>query len=118
MTTTREIADGFTALCKAGEFDAAGAKYWSQDVVSIEAMEGDMARIEGLDGVKAKGDWWSANHEIHAFETEGPFVEGDQFALVFRIDVTRKESGERVKMDEVGLYTVRDGKIVEERFMY
>lgn len=118
MTTTREIAEAFTALCKAGEFDAAGDKYWSDDVVSIEAMEGDMARIEGLAGVKAKGEWWSTNHEIHAFETEGPFVEGDQFALLFRIDVTRKHSGERVKMDEVGLYTVRDGKIVEERFMY
>ena len=36
----------------------------------------------------------------------------------FKIDVTRKQTGERVKMDEVGLYTVRSGKIVEERFFY
>lgn len=53
---------------------------------------------------------------MHSFETSGPFVNGDQFALCFKIDVTRKASGERVQMDEVGLYTVRDGKIVEERF--
>jgi ketosteroid isomerase-like protein len=34
------------------------------------------------------------------------------------MDITRKETGERVKMDEVGLYTVKTGKIVEERFYY
>lgn len=32
------------------------------------------------------------------------------------MDVTPKD-GERMQMDEIGLYTVRDGKIVEERFL-
>ncbi|TJV53252.1 MAG: ester cyclase, partial [Mesorhizobium sp.] len=27
-------------------------------------------------------------------------------------------TGERVSMDEVGLYTVKNGKIAEERFYY
>jgi ketosteroid isomerase-like protein len=36
----------------------------------------------------------------------------------FAIDVTVKETGERVRMDEAGLYTMRDGLIVEERFFY
>jgi hypothetical protein len=34
------------------------------------------------------------------------------------MDVTPKETGERVMMDEVGIYTVDGGKIVEERFYY
>lgn len=118
MTTTKEIADDFTDLCKAGEFDAAGEKYWSADVVSLEAQEGDMARIEGVGGVKAKGEWWAANHEVHSSTTEGPFVNGDQFALIFRMDLTPKATGERGKMDEVAVYTVKGGKIVEERFYY
>ena len=42
----------------------------------------------------------------------------DRFALRFLIDVTPKESGKRMQMDEVGLYTVRGDKIVEERFFY
>ena len=29
-----------------------------------------------------------------------------------------KESGERRRMHEVGLYTVKNGKVVEERFFY
>ena len=34
------------------------------------------------------------------------------------MDVTVKESGQRMQMDEIGLYTVRDGKIAEERFLF
>ena len=35
----------------------------------------------------------------------------------FKMDVTPK-GGARHTMDEVGLYTVKDGRIVEERFFY
>ncbi|MES2032658.1 MAG: nuclear transport factor 2 family protein [Pseudomonadota bacterium] len=112
------IADDFTALCRAGKLDEAGDRYWSDDVVSLEKGDGDMARAEGLAAVKGKGEWWAANHEIHGFETEGPFVNGDQFAVIFRMDITRKQTGERVKMDEVAVYTVRGDNVVEERFLY
>jgi ketosteroid isomerase-like protein len=34
------------------------------------------------------------------------------------MDVTFKPTGERSKMDEVAIYTVADGRIIEERFYY
>ena len=34
------------------------------------------------------------------------------------MDVTPKASGKRMKMDEIGVYTVEKGKIVSERFYY
>jgi ketosteroid isomerase-like protein len=77
-----------------------------------------MAEIRGTAAVKAKSDWWYANHEVHSVESFGPYVNGDQFAVRFAMDITAKENGQRMQMDEVGLYTVRDGKIVEERFYY
>lgn len=113
----REIAEDLVAMCKAGQFDESGEKYWAEDVVSIEAMPGDMAEIRGKAGVKGKGEWWAANHEIHEVVVEGPYVNGDQFAVRFKMDVTPKD-GERMQMDEVGVYTVKDGKIAEERFFY
>lgn len=116
--SVKDIADDFTALCKAGKFDEAGEKHWSPAVVSIEATEGDMQKADGLEAVRAKGQWWAENHEIHDFQTEGPFVNGDQFAVIFRLDVTHKPNGQRMKMDEVALYTVEDDKITEERFLY
>lgn len=44
--------------------------------------------------------------------------DGDQFAVRITMDITPKATGERMTLDEICLYTVRDGKIVEERFYY
>ena len=116
--TVRDIAEDFVALCEAGDFETPGQKYWADDVLSVEAMPGDMAEIRGKDAVKGKGDWWAANHEVHSSVVEGPYVNGDQFVVRFKMDLTERQSGNRMKMDEVGVYTVKDGKIAEERFFY
>ena len=115
---TKEIADDIAAMAKAGDLAGIGHKYWAEDVVSIEHMDGPMAHIQGKAAVQGKSDWWNGAHEVHSLETHGPYVNGDAFALRFVMDVTAKESGQRMTMDEVALYTLRDGKIAEERFFY
>ncbi len=114
---TQELADSFTALCKKGEFDEAGKRFWADDVASLEAMEGDMSRVKGRAAVEQKGAWWYANNEVHGVKVEGPYVHGDQFVVRFTMDVTPKGESRRT-MDEVGVYTVQGGKVVEERFFY
>lgn len=115
--SVQETAQKFAAACKAGTFEDAEA-LWAEDVVSLENMEGPMREVRGRQAVHEKGVWWFENHTIHKSETEGPFVHDDQFALIFRMDITRKSDGARIKMEEVGLYTVKDGKVAEERFFY
>jgi ketosteroid isomerase-like protein len=115
--STHEIAHDLVALCRAGEFDKAGEKYWADDVVSVEAM-GENAEMHGKDAVRGKGEWWAGAHEVHGAEVEGPYVNGDQFVVRFKMDLTVKETGERRVMDEVGVYTIENGKIAEERFYY
>lgn len=114
---TKAIAKAFTDLCKKGEFDHAGQKFWSDDIVSKEAGGGEMAVLKGRQAVNGKGEWWYANHTIHNTHVEGPYVSGDQFVVRFTFDLTPK-GGQRHKMDEVGIYTVKNGKIVEESFLY
>lgn len=114
----QDIAKAFTDLLKSGQHELAAERFNSPDIVSIEAMDGPMAEVRGTAAVKAKGEWWHANHEMHGGESFGPFVNGNQFAVRFTLDVTAKESGQRMQMEEIGLYTVKDGKIVEERFYY
>lgn len=115
--TIKDVATAFTALCAKGEYDAAGQKFWSDDVVSLEPGSGEMARVEGRKGVQAKGEWWAANHTVHEARAEGPYIHGNQFAIRFVFDITPK-GGKRTTMDEVALYTVANGKVIEERYLY
>lgn len=116
--TTQELAKQFVALLQNGKHEEAARTFNADTIVSYENMEGPMAVCRGKEAVTQKGEWWVANHEVHELTTEGPYVNGNQFAVRFYVDVTAKESGERHKMTEVGLYTVDNGKIVEERFFY
>ena len=116
--TVLEIATEFTALIRKNDHEGAGSTFNADDIVSYEAMEGPMAICKGKEAVRQKGEWWTANHEVHGGSVEGPFVQGDQFAIYLTMDLTPKETGERMTMKEVCLYTVKDDKIVEERFFY
>ncbi len=115
--STQDIAHDLVALCKEGKFDEAGEKYWADDVVSVEAM-GDEAESHGKAAARGKGEWWANNHDVHETKVEGPYVNGDQFTVRFVMDITDKTNGQRMKMDEIALYRLRDGKIAEERFFY
>jgi ketosteroid isomerase-like protein len=114
MTIT-EIGQGLVSLCKAGQFGEAMARYYSPDIVSVEAG-GEQAEVRGIEAVQAKGQWFMDNHELHGGEVEGPYVNGDQFVVRFKIEITPKATGKRVSMDETGVYTVQGDKIVHERF--
>ena len=116
--TTIDLAKDFTAMLKKYDDAGAAAKYNADTIVSLEAMDGPMAVVKGKADVKKKSEWWVANHEVHSAKAEGPYVNGDQFVVRFQYDVTPKESGKRMQMDEVGIYKVANGKIVEERFCY
>ncbi len=117
MSNTQEVAKGFTELCAVGKFEEAGPKFWSDDIVSIEPMTGEMAMMKGRKAVEGKGKWWADNHTMHSCKVEGPFINGDQFALRFELDVTPKGK-DRMTMKEVGLFTMKNGKISEERFFF
>jgi ketosteroid isomerase-like protein len=116
--TTENVAKAFVALLKEGRNDEAASTYNADDIVSHENMPGPMAVCRGKDAVRQKSEWWAANHEVHAFSAGGPYLNGEQFAVSFAYDITVKESGKRLQMSEVGLYTVRNGQIAESRFFY
>ncbi len=54
---TQAIANDFVTMCKTGQSAEAGEKYWADDVVSIEAMDGPMREARGKPAVRGKGDW-------------------------------------------------------------
>jgi len=118
--TTAEIAKQLVELCRKGENEKAVELFYSPDIVSVEAGEMPQAPREarGLAAVKKKGEWWRANHTVNSAKASGPFVAVDKFAVGFDYDVTVKATGKQMKMSEVGVYTVSNGKIVHEEFLY
>lgn len=118
--TTQEVADTLVKLCSEGKFLEATKMLYSPDIVSVEAgaPPGQSRESKGLDAVLAKGEWWTANHEVHSATVEGPLVASSHFAVVFKLDVTFKPEGKRFVMEEVAVYKVADGKVVYEEFFY
>jgi ketosteroid isomerase-like protein len=118
--TTMDIARKLAELCRQGKNMEALNTLFADDLVSVEAgaPPGMQRDAVGLPAVKAKSQWWLDNHEVHSAAVTGPWPHDDMFVLGFQYDVTNKPSGQRMKIDEVGLYRVKNGKIVREEFFY
>ena len=120
---TKQIGKTLVDLCNQGKNLEAIDSLYSKDVVSVEAVGSPESPREakGIDQIRAKNRWWSENHEVHSGKAEGPFPHEDRFAVKFAYDVTPKSGkmkGKRFQMNEVGIYTVKNGKIVREEFFY
>ena len=120
--TAKEVGAKIVELSNANKGVEAVDTLYAPGIVSIEGQGTDEmpARMEGIDAIRGKNSWWYDNHEIHSAVATGPFcgLREDQFAIKFDLDVTFKPSGERSQMSEVALYTVSDGKVVQEEFLY
>ena len=116
---TIDIAKKYVELCKHHKYDEA-LELFSQDAVSVEAgaPPGQSPEVRGIAAIKEKGKKWGADHEIHGANVDGPWPNGDRFIVRFSYDITNKPSGQRIKMEEAGLFTVENGKITREEFFY
>jgi ketosteroid isomerase-like protein len=115
-----EIGKRYVALCQEGKFDKCLDELFAENAVSVEAggPPGMDPVATGLAAIRAKGEWWQGNHIVHSNVVSGPYPNGNRFAVRFVFDVTNKPSGKRLSMDEIGLFTVENGKITREEFFY
>jgi limonene-1,2-epoxide hydrolase len=118
VMSTQQIATRLADLCRRGEFEAAQRELFSEDAVSIEQEETPAfpKETKGLQAIFEKGRKWSAMVEqIHSCSASAPLVAANSFALLLAMDVTMKGRG-RMKMEEICVYEVENGKIASERF--
>ena len=112
--TTQEVAKKVVELVrKQAWYDALDTLY-DQDIVSVEATAPES---RGKEAVRGKIDWWVNAMEVHSFKASEPFVAHDRFVVQYDADVTEQESKQRRQISEVGVYTVKNGKIVREEFL-
>lgn len=118
--TTQEIGKRYVALCQSGKMEVCLDELYAKDAVSVEAAAspGMEKTAKGLDAIRTKGKEWGKNNVVHSAEVSGPYPNENRFAVRFAFDVTNKPTGKRMMMDEVGLFTVENGKITREEFFY
>jgi hypothetical protein len=117
---TAEIAAQLVAMTREKRFVECVDSLYGDNVVSVEALDyqGQGREEKGKDAVRAKNSAWVAENEVHRVDVTGPFVSPEKFAVLFDMDWTRRATGERVSFREVAVYTVADGRIVREEFLY
>jgi hypothetical protein len=116
--TTQQIATRLAELCRSGQFETAQKELYAEDAVSIEPYETpDFAKeTKGLDAIIEKGQKWESMVEaMHGGNVSDPLIAENSFAFVMDMDITMKQQG-RIKMSELCVYQVKDGKIVSEQF--
>ena len=115
--TPMEIGTQLVKMFNEGKFAEIEKAFWSPKITSIEGVGVGMAWV-GKKAVEAKNAEWMKTHTIHGASAEGPFVGSTGFAVKFEMDVEDTAANQRMTMNEVGVYTVKGGKIVQEEFMY
>lgn len=116
--TTTVYADG-TRVTQTydseGKLQEAADQFYTDHITSIEAFPGKYSYLIGREKVAEKVAYRAKENTIHSMNVMGPFLNGDGFAVRFSLDCTSAQFGCSV-MEEVAVYTVKDGKIVDERF--
>ena len=116
MASIEDIARDFTALLRAGQFEAAGNHYWAADVISVEPA--GRGAVSGIDAARIKCKARFGAAKIDEIGIDGPFVTGDQFALFLDLVIVDAASGGHKSFSEIAVYTIRSGQIAEERHFF
>jgi len=119
VMTTQEIADRIYELFKENKWEEVQKEFFSDDAESIEPPGSQgLQTVKGKEAIRKKGeDFNNMVEEVHGGFTGQPIVAGNHIAVAMGFDATMKGQG-RMKMEEIVVYQVKDGKIVKEQFFY
>ncbi len=120
--TTHEIAHQYYVLASQEKWSDIQEKFHDEQVVCQEpehaALRGVPVLTKGKEEVKAKSRKSRDMIEtVHFQSCSEPIVGGDFFSVVLKRDVTMKNK-QRMEMEEIGIFHVKEGKIVSEQFFY
>jgi ketosteroid isomerase-like protein len=119
VMTTKDVANRFNELAQTGQWQQIQDELFADNAVSIEPEHSQgMRSAQGIEAIREKGKQFGEMvEEMHGGFSNEPQVAGNHFAVAMGMDVTMKGQG-RMKMDEIAVYEVKDGKIVKEQFFY
>jgi hypothetical protein len=120
--TTQETAARYQELASQRKFIEIQDTLYDEDVVCQEpekaASMGLAIFTNGREAVKAKGIARRATIEtVHSYTCSQPIVAGEFFSVVLTQEVTFIGKP-RLTLEEIGVFHVKNGKVVKEQFFY
>jgi hypothetical protein len=120
--TTQETAARYHQLASQRKFIEIQDTLHHEDVVCQEpdkaASMGMVVFTKGREAIKAKVAAHLATIEtMHTYNVGDPIVAGEFFSVVLKQEVTYKGKP-RMALEEIGVFHVKDGKIIKEQFFY
>ncbi len=117
--TTQEVANKLVALCREGKYEEAYNELYSPNIKSVEPEGSAWPTVQGMAEIAKKAEvWTNMVEEVLESEISDPIVADDYFAITMKSKVKAKGAPEPMRMDEICVYGVQDGKIVLEQFFY
>ena len=116
---TKDVAARFSKLAKEEKWFEIQEELFADNVKSVDPPGSPYFKYaEGKDAVRKKGENFVQRIEAaHKRHTTEPVIAGNHFAVGREVDITVRGHG-RIKIDEIMLYEVKDGKIISEQFFY
>jgi hypothetical protein len=117
--TTQEVAARFHELAQQEKWFEIQEEFFAENVKSVEPANSPyFGYAEGKTDVGKKGQEFVTRIEaVHSLYTSEPLVTGNHFAVVREKELTVRPHG-RIKIHQIMMYEVKDGKIVLEQFFY
>ncbi|MEM7084628.1 MAG: nuclear transport factor 2 family protein [Bacteroidota bacterium] len=116
--TTQEVANRYYELSAQNRDLEIVAELYGENIECIEPAHAPMQGTKGKKNVTERLEQWFSNvKEVHDSAVTEPTIMGDHFSVGLMIDLTSKD-GNRMKMEEIGVYQVDNGKIVKEQYFY
>ncbi|OCX52063.1 hypothetical protein BEL04_11190 [Mucilaginibacter sp. PPCGB 2223] len=120
--TTQEVANRYYGLMLENKREQIVDELYGQDIICKEPEHalamGIPTTTRGLEAVKAKAKARAAMiAEIHGDFCSEPLIAGNFFSVVLGRDLTLKGKP-RMNLQEIGVFEVKEGKIVSEQFFY
>ena len=119
--SVKNVAGKFMELVNQGKHFEFMRAFYAPEMVSVE---GDGREFVGKEKVIHKSEVFQGNNNIHSQDVRGPFFCGDagagsgRFAVYFALEYSPKAGGQRKKLEEVALYTVKNDIVTREEFFY
>jgi hypothetical protein len=118
MMTVEQVASRLAELCREEKFDVAQKELYADDAISIEpyATPDFEKETKGLSALIEKDKKFRSMVESRYGTTVStPLIAGNVIAFVLTMDI-KLIGKDRVKMNELCVYHVKDGKIISEQF--